>query len=365
MVMKRRTVRRVSRSDAGRPGSGQGGAQRGESTRTERAGGAAGVRERGGVSATGRGESGKSSRTGGAPSGQRRGGPVAGGRGRRGKEDAKPSRTIRGQVETTDSGARTGFRTSRRAEETTSGNAEYVSGRRAVLEALRGGRPINKLLIQEHAEGGSLKEIVAVARASGLVIQQSPRAKLDEIAGNKGHQGVVAYIAAKPYVEMEDLMDIARRQSPGLLVILDGVEDPHNLGAVLRAADGAGAAGVIIPKRRAAPLTGTVARISAGALEHVPVARVANISQAIEQLKKAGFWVIGASPDAKQDYWEVDLTEPTAIVIGGEGEGMSRLTAQRCDRLVRLPMRGQTASLNASVTAGVLLYEVLRQRAKR
>lgn len=254
-----------------------------------------------------------------------------------------------------------------RALETTADEAqeEFISGRRAVMEALKSGRPINKILVQESASGGGLGELLALAREQSAVVQQVPKAKLDEVAKNKSHQGVLAYVAAKPYVELDDLIAIAKRSYPGLIVVLDGVEDPHNLGSVLRSVDGAGAAGVVIPKRRAVPLTGTVSKASAGALEHVEVARVANISQALEQLKKAGFWVMGAAGEAATLYTEVDLTGNIALVIGNEGVGLGKLVRDRCDALLRLPMHGQVNSLNAGVATGILLYEVLRQRAAK
>ena len=240
---------------------------------------------------------------------------------------------------------------------------EFVAGRRAVIEGLKGERSLNRILVQEEATGGSLTEILALARGRGVVVQRVPRGKLDDIARETRHQGVLAYVSAKPYAELDDLIELARRRKPGLLVILDGLEDPHNLGSVIRTAEGSGAAGVVIAKRRAVPLTGTVAKASAGALEHVEVARVPNLNQALDRLKAAGFWVVGAAPDADQNYYEADFTAPTAVVIGGEAEGLSRLTAERCDILVKIPMQGRVGSLNAGVAAGVLLYEAVRQRA--
>ena len=240
---------------------------------------------------------------------------------------------------------------------------EFVAGRRAVIEGLKGERSLNRILVQEEATGGSLTEILALARGRGVVVQRVPRGKLDDIARETRHQGVLAYVSAKHYAELDDLIELARRRKPGLLVILDGLEDPHNLGSVIRTAEGSGAAGVVIAKRRAVPLTGTVAKASAGALEHVEVARVPNLNQAIDRLKAAGFWVVGAAPDADQNYYEADFTAPTAVVIGGEAEGLSRLTAERCDILVKIPMQGRVGSLNAGVAAGVLLYEAVRQRA--
>lgn len=242
---------------------------------------------------------------------------------------------------------------------------EFVFGRRAVLEALKGQRALNKILLQEDAAGGSLTEILAVARDQRVIVQKVPKAKMNEIVGERSHQGVIAYTSAKNYVDLEELIQKARAKKPGLLVVLDGIEDPHNLGSILRVADGAGAAGVIIPKRRAVALTGTVAKASAGALEHVDVARVSNIGQTLLRLKEAGFWVIGTSPEAPQMYWQVDYTMPVAVVIGAEGAGISRLTAERCDVLVGLPMNGQVNSLNAGVATGILLYEIVRQRISR
>lgn len=241
---------------------------------------------------------------------------------------------------------------------------EFIIGRRAIAEALKSGRSLNKLLVQEGAEGGSLGEILGMARDCGLVVQRVPKVKIDEVARNHSHQGVLAYVSAKPYVELDDLILKASKSRPGLLVLLEGVEDPHNLGSVLRSVDGAGATGVIIPKRRAAPLTGTVAKSSSGALEHVDVARIGNVSQALDKLKDAGFWIVGADERAESLYWEVDLTAPTVLVIGNEGRGVSRLTQERCDMLVKLPMRGQINSLNAGVATGILLYEAVKQRSR-
>jgi 23S rRNA (guanosine2251-2'-O)-methyltransferase len=242
-------------------------------------------------------------------------------------------------------------------------NPEQLEGRHPVLEALKAGREINKILVAEGADKGSAAEILAVARERGIVIQRVPRAKLETIAQSRNHQGIIAYLAAKEYVELETLIERASRsERPGLLVILDEIEDPYNFGSILRTAEGAGAHGVVIPKRRAVPLTATVAKASAGAIEHMPVARVGNIGQALETLKKAGFWVIGTDVDAPQLYTQADLNIPLAVVIGNEGKGLGEVVKKRCDFLVRLPMVGSVQSLNASVATGILLYEILRQR---
>lgn len=238
---------------------------------------------------------------------------------------------------------------------------DVIAGRHPVIEALKASRPINKIVIAEGAEGGSLTELIGKARAQGIVIQTAPRAHLSKITREK-HQGVVAYVAPHPYAEIEDIVARSTGQVP-LVVLLDEVTDPYNLGAVLRTSDATGVQGVIIPKRRAVPLTGVVAKASAGALEHVPVARVANLVQAIDRLKADGYWIVGTSlGEGTTDFRAVDYTGKTAVVIGAEGQGLSRLVAEHCDFLVAIPMLGHLQSLNASVAAGVLLYEIVRQR---
>lgn len=240
------------------------------------------------------------------------------------------------------------------------GSSDYVAGRRPVLEALKASRPINKLLIAEGTEGGSLTEIIGKAKAAGIVIQTVPRSHLTKISGDN-HQGVLAYVAAQDYAELDDILNRQTGQTP-LVVLLDEVTDPYNFGAVLRTAEATGVQGVIIPKRRSAPLTGVVAKAAAGAVEYVPVARVPNLVQAIETLKKNGYWVVGAEGASDKPFTEVDYTGKIALVIGAEGKGLSRLVSEKCDFLVRLPMLGKLSSLNASVAAGVMLYEIVRQR---
>ncbi len=239
---------------------------------------------------------------------------------------------------------------------------EYVVGRRAIIEAIKSKRPINKLLVQEGLIHGSVGEIINDVKAQGAFVQTVSKAKLDELSNRSAHQGLLAYMAAKEYVELDELIACAKAKKNSIILLLDGIVDPQNFGAILRSADGAGAAGVVIPKRRAVPLTGTVAKSSAGAMEHVPVARVANLTQAIAELKEYGYWVIGADASAKEQYWQMDMTGPLVFVIGSEGNGISRLVAEKCDFLVKLPMRGQIQSLNASVAAAVLLYEAVRQQ---
>ena len=237
---------------------------------------------------------------------------------------------------------------------------DFIVGRHPVLEALKSGRAVNKLLVAEGSEGGSLTEILGKAKAQGIVVQRVPRSKLDHVAGEH-HQGVLLYVAPHDYASLEDIIAATAKGRP-LVVLLDEVEDPYNLGAILRTAEATGVTGVIIPKRRSVPLTGVVAKTAAGAVEHVPVARVTNLVQAIERLQKEGYWVVGADASATTMYTETTYTDSIALVIGAEGKGLSRLVKERCDFLVKLPMLGQLQSLNASVATGVLLYEVVRQR---
>ena len=242
-------------------------------------------------------------------------------------------------------------------------DAEIIVGRNSVLEALRAGRSLNKILVAKGERQGSVREIISQARELGLIIQEVDTAKLDQLSAGVRHQGVVAMAAPVAYVEVDDILSIAyEKNEPPFLVLLDELADPHNVGAILRTADASGVHGVLIPKRRSCPLTQTVAKTSAGAVEHVPVARIGNVSQTLKALKKQGLWVVGADMDGTENYYEADLTGPVVIVVGSEGEGMGRLTKEACDFIVKIPMRGQITSLNASVACSLLLYEVLRQR---
>lgn len=237
-----------------------------------------------------------------------------------------------------------------------------IFGRNPVMEALKSGRTINKIWLQKGEQKGSVREIAALAKDKRIAVQMVERSKLDKMFPQENHQGVAASIASADYVDWQDIIDSAReRGEDPLLVILDELEDPHNLGAILRSVDAVGAHGVIIPKRRAVPLTDGVAKASAGAIEHVPVARVGNIVQVMEELKKQGIWIAGASMNGQMMHKQ-DLTGPLAIVIGSEGKGLGKLVGESCDYIVSIPMQGKINSLNASVAAGVLLYEVYRQR---
>lgn len=241
--------------------------------------------------------------------------------------------------------------------------ADLLIGRNPVLEALKAEHPISRILIAKGARSGTLTALTATARERGIPVQFVERERLAWLAG-PGNQGVVAYAAAKEYAELEDLL--ARAKASGetpLIVAVDSLEDPHNLGSILRTADAVGAHGVVIPKHRNVGLTSTVAKTSAGAIEYVPVARVSNLVQALTELKGAGLWVVGADQSAAEEFTAANLKGPLAVVVGGEGQGLSRLVRERCDFLVRLPMKGKVNSLNAGVAAAVLLYEIMRQRA--
>lgn len=241
---------------------------------------------------------------------------------------------------------------------------DMVAGRNAVMEALKGSRSVNKLMIANGSTEGSIKEIIAVAKEKGVNIQYGDRSKLDSIARGIRHQGVLAQVAPVQYAELEDILQVAKdRNEPPFIVLLDELEDPHNLGAILRTADAAGVHGVLIPKHRSCPLSATVAKTSAGAVEHVPVARVGNLVQTIKKLKQEGLWVAAADMDGK-DYYDTDLTGPLLLIIGSEGQGVGRLVKEQCDFVVRIPMVGKINSLNASVAGSILMYEAMKQRRK-
>lgn len=235
-----------------------------------------------------------------------------------------------------------------------------MAGRNPVREALKSGRPVDKILLADGEKTTGLGEITAMARAGGVPLHRVDRARLDALSGGVRHQGVIAYIAVREYADLDTIL--ARGGKSPLILLLDEINDPHNLGAILRTAEASGAHGVIIPKRRSVSLTPAVARASAGALEYIPVARVANLAQTIDMLKKNGFWVAGADAGASCVYWEANLEGPLAMVLGGEDKGLGRLVREKCDLLVRIPMTGRVGSLNASVAAALLLYEALRQR---
>lgn len=239
---------------------------------------------------------------------------------------------------------------------------DLIVGRNAVLEAVRSGREIDQLFVAKGAAAGSLSVIIQKCRAKKIPVKEVPVQKLDFLSGGGVHQGVIATVAAQSYCDLSDILAAAAaKNEPPLVVICDGLEDPHNLGAILRTAEATGVHGIIIPKHRSVSLTATVAKSASGALEYVPVCKVTNIANTIDELKKNGFWVFGADTDG-QNWYESDYTSPTAVVIGSEGNGISRLVREKCDAIISLPMCGKINSLNASVAAGVILYEVARQR---
>ena len=246
-------------------------------------------------------------------------------------------------------------------EEQASGNKNLIIGRNPVMEALKSGREIDKMLVAKDGEG-SIKKIIGMAKEKNLFYQFVEKTALDRIADGGVHQGVIAYISTYEYCDPEDILEKARQKGEDpFLIILDGIEDPHNLGAIMRTADGAGAHGIIIPKRRAAGITDVVAKASAGAVEYVPVAKVSNIAQTIDKLKGKGVWIAACDMDGTE-YDKADLKGSLALVIGAEGQGVSRLVKEKCDFVVSIPMSGQISSLNASNAAAVLMYEAKRQR---
>ncbi len=237
-----------------------------------------------------------------------------------------------------------------------------IAGRNPVREALRSGRTLNKIVLACGVKNETIKEIIKLAKEKKVPVQHVERQHIDKLVPGTAHQGIAAFAAAKDYVDLDELLDNIADKNP-FLIILDEICDPHNLGAVVRTADAAGAHGIIIPRRRSVQLTATVAKASAGAVEHVPVARVTNLVQTVKKLQQRGIWVIGADMDGQILHWHADLDGPVALVVGSEGKGLSRLLKECCDVIVRLPMQGRVNSLNASVAAALMMYEVVRQRA--
>lgn len=241
--------------------------------------------------------------------------------------------------------------------------SELIVGRNSVMEALRAKRKVHKIWINEGSRKGSMNELISLTKENRAPIQFVPKQKLDQLSGSAHHQGVVASIAGYKYAELNDLFTKAMNlDEQPFFVMLDEIEDPHNLGSMLRTADATGVHGIIIPKRRSVSLTATVAKVSTGAIEHVPVVQVGNLAQTMEELKTKGLWFVGADAMGHQDFREGDYEMPTCLVIGSEGKGIGRLIREKCDFLVRMPMAGQVTSLNASVAAAILMYEVLRKR---
>lgn len=242
---------------------------------------------------------------------------------------------------------------------------DIIIGRNPVLEAMRAGRAIDKIYIKDGESEGSLRKIIGAARGAGVIVTAVSRGKLDELAEGGNHQGVVALAAAHEYASVEDIFDAAeKRGEQPFIVICDKITDPHNLGSIIRTANAAGAHGIIIPKHDSVTLNSTVMKVAAGAAEFTPVARVNNIARTMDELKKRGVWITGTAANAEKSLYEADFGGAVAICIGSEGNGLSRLTEEKCDFLVSIPMKGETESLNASVAAALVLYEVMRTREK-
>ncbi len=240
---------------------------------------------------------------------------------------------------------------------------DQVEGRNSVLELLESGKDINKIFVAKGERHGSINKIIAIAKEKGIIIVEKDKRQMDEMAQNQNYQGVIAIVPPFEYCEIEDIIDYAKEKNEDpFVLILDGIEDPHNLGSIIRTAETAGVHGVIIPKRRAAAVNSTVNKTSAGAVEHMHIARVTNISDAIQKLKEAGLWICGTDINTEKYYYNQDLTGPLGIVIGNEGSGMSDKVRKNCDFLVKIPMQGKVTSLNASVSTGIVIYEAVEQK---
>lgn len=240
---------------------------------------------------------------------------------------------------------------------------EQVEGRNAVLELLESGKDINKIYVESGEKVGSINKIIALAKENKVLISYIDKNKMKQMATTENYQGVIAVVPPYSYVEVEDILQEAKnRNEDPFIIILDGIEDVHNLGAIIRTAETAGAHGIIIPKRRAASVNAIANKVSAGAVEHMKIARVNNLNETIKELKEAGLWICGTDMDTNTYYYNQDLRGPLAIVIGSEGFGMNRLVKENCDFLVKIPMKGKITSLNASVSAGIVIYEAVKQR---
>ncbi len=242
---------------------------------------------------------------------------------------------------------------------------DQVEGRNSVIELLESGRDINKIFVSNGEKNGSINKILAMAKEKRIIVVEVNKKKLEEMATSDNHQGVIAIVPPYEYCDVDDILDEAKTKGEDpFILILDGIEDPHNLGSIIRTAETAGVHGIIIPKRRAAAVNSTVNKVSAGAVEHMKIARVNNITETINYLKKNDLWICGTDMNTNTYYYNQDFKMPIAIVIGSEGFGMSRLVKENCDFLVKIPMKGKITSLNASVSAGIVMYEVVKQRLK-
>ena len=254
----------------------------------------------------------------------------------------------------------------RREEDVEKRFDDQIEGRNSVLELLESGKDINKIFVTRGEKHGSINKILGIAKERKIIVVEKDKKQMDEMAQEENYQGVIAIVPPFEYVEISDILEVAKeRNEDPFVIVLDGIEDPHNLGSIIRTAETAGVHGVIIPKRRAVSVNSTVNKASAGAVEHMKIARVTNISDAIEELKQAGLWVCGTAVDTNKYYYNQDLTGPLAIVIGNEGNGIGEKVKKNCDFLVKIPMKGKIQSLNASVSTGIVVYEAVKQRIRK
>lgn len=270
------------------------------------------------------------------------------------------------KMETTDRRKEEKRKEIRREEDAEKRFDDQIEGRNSVLELLESGKDVNKIFVTRGEKHGSINKILGIAKERKIIVVEKDKKQMDEMAQEENYQGVIAIVPPFEYVEISDILEVAKeRNEDPFVIVLDGIEDPHNLGSIIRTAETAGVHGVIIPKRRAVSVNSTVNKASAGAVEHMKIARVKNISDAIEELKKAGLWVCGTAVDTNKYYYNQDLTGALAIVIGNEGKGIGEKVKKNCDFLVKIPMKGKVQSLNASVSTGIVVYEAVKQRIRK
>lgn len=269
------------------------------------------------------------------------------------------------KMETTDRRKEEKRKEIRREEDAEKRFDDQIEGRNSVLELLESGKDVNKIFVTRGEKHGSINKILGIAKERKIIVVEKDKKQMDEMAQEENYQGVIAIVPPFEYVEISDILEVAKeRNEDPFVIVLDGIEDPHNLGSIIRTAETAGVHGIIIPKRRAALVNATVNKASAGAVEHMKIARVTNITDSIEKLKKEGLWICGTDINANKYYYEQDLTGALGIVIGNEGNGISEKVKKNCDFLVKIPMKGKITSLNASVSAGIIMYESVEQRLK-
>lgn len=270
------------------------------------------------------------------------------------------------KMETTDRRKEEKRKEIRREEDAEKRFDDQIEGRNSVLELLESGKDVNKIFVTRGEKHGSINKILGIAKERKIIVVEKDKKQMDEMAQEENYQGVIAIVPPFEYVEISDILEVAKeRNEDPFVIVSDGIEDPHNLGSIIRTAETAGVHGVIIPKRRAVSVNSTVNKASAGAVEHMKIARVTNISDAIEELKQAGLWVCGTAVDTNKYYYNQDLTGPLAIVIGNEGKGIGEKVKKNCDFLVKIPMKGKVQSLNASVSTGIVVYEAVKQRIRK